>query len=247
MTNVAAREYLTEWIRRAPMVWGDHGQGHDSIIERQLAYSLNKWREYGDAPLLPTDPPQTIAAARVAAQAPLSTCATTFYGDLVMLHGGSITLVECDGQAYHDDPLRDAVRTALILNEGLVDHVFRFNGVMLTHAPDDATLIMQRVIPDAFKAPAGWLLPMVVTPASHDVADAFARLAPRAVDIPYEAGVLADGYDDDDCPNTRPATFRASYLNRRYPDRMTARLMELLARTQPRSMAHAMSIARSQL
>ena len=85
----------------------------------------------------------------------MPTQAGVFRADFLLVAGSQITLIECDGASFHADPFDDHLRSAFIMDAGLVDQVIRFNGTMLHHySPQDAALWTTAVAPSAFWAGA---------------------------------------------------------------------------------------------
>lgn len=221
------RQQLQAWIDAAPIPRGDHWDGHGSEIERQLAYRLSKYRHSGRGPLLP------LPSTRLAAQAPLHTSATTFYGDLVMMREDRIVLIECDGAAYHRNTFKDDLRVALILAAGLVDDIFRFSGTMLTHGPEDAVYLMQQTLPGNFFEDA---TPIILSSLVHsETKAAGTQLAQAGVPftLKYDAQVETSGYDEDDAPRRRPSEFQFTYMTAAAPTPRIAAMTAALVTTQP--------------
>src|SRR5947209_4872370 len=96
---------------------------YDSPIEEDLAWGLSK---------------HLGASVRLHKQVEVPTSVTTFYLDLVAeTSSGYRVAFECDGQAYHQDGLRDECRDALILATSKVAAIYRFRGQDLYYHRDD--------------------------------------------------------------------------------------------------------------
>lgn len=241
----SVRAELEAWIEAAPTPHGDHFAGHGSEIERQLAYRLLKYRNqgtWGDLPVVPPTPDTALAA-----QAPLHTSATTFYGDLVLMRGGRVVLIECDGAAFHRDQFRDDVRLALILAAGLVDDIFRFRGTMLTHGPEDAAYLMQQVLPaDFFSEVSPIVLPSLIHRETQVAGQQLVQ-AGAPFSLNYEAEVETAGYDEHDSPNRRTAEFQFVYMTAAAPTPTVATITAALASAQPTTMDRALYLAEQAL
>jgi len=114
----------------------------ESPIELALYRTLLKY--------LLAEPFNATASAQLYPQVRLPTRAGTFRADFLLVAGERVTLIECDGASFHADPFDDHLRSAFILEAGLVDAVLRFNGTMLHHSPHDAALWTTAAVPEAF-------------------------------------------------------------------------------------------------
>ena len=137
----------TEWLAHlTTLPSGEHLT--ESPIERALYRTFLKY-------LIVAGP--FISSATAAAvsgqlypQVLLPTRAGVFRADFLLVAGAQITLIECDGASFHADPFDDHLRSAFIMDAGLIDQVIRFNGTMLHHSPHDAALWTAAVAPGAF-------------------------------------------------------------------------------------------------
>lgn len=206
----------------------------ESEIERSLRYSIEKHLAPGNYPLLSTDPPGTTYGARLVPQVDIKTRCGSYRMDLVLHSRGLNTLIECDGQAFHPDPFDDELRSALILETGLIDQVIRFNGTMLYHAPDDGAFFTHRVHPDAFASNAETVLGIKATPEAREAA---AEATGKAFNVWYDARVQTDGLelDSDGDIVTRLAGFRLRYHHRESADGRIGGLLSVLASSDPRT------------
>lgn len=204
----------------------------ESQIEHLLRYSIEKHLLQGDFPILPHEPVGTTYGARLVPQVDIKTRCGSFRMDFVLHSSGLNTLIECDGEAFHIDPFDDELRSALILETGLIDQVIRFNGTMLYHAPDDGAFFTRRVHPAAFASNAETVLAIKATPEAREAA---AEAAGQAFRIWYDAEVQPDAMDFDMDGNvlTRPAGFRLRYHHRESPDGRIAELLAVLAASDP--------------
>lgn len=92
---------------------------------------------------------QIFAPRGLATQVSLLTGGGTFRPDiLVPLPDGQMVAVEVDGEEFHRDSLRDALRTALLFETGEIHHMIRLSGKLVWHAEKDIVCIMHALFPE---------------------------------------------------------------------------------------------------
>lgn len=182
----------------------------ESPIELALYRTLRKYLAINDTFV----PDGSRASGQLYPQVNLPTRAGVFRADFLLVAGEQITLIECDGASFHADPFDDHLRSAFILDAGLVDQIIRFNGTMLHHAPLDAALWTAAVAPAAFWAGALNSIRRAATPEGVAALDSHAReLTAGYSDFSYVAHIEdTSRYPDEEEPApTRRAGFAGLY------------------------------------
>ena len=145
-------------------------------------------------------------------QVPLPTRAGAFRADFLLVSGTQITLIECDGASFHADPFDDHLRSAFIIDAGLVDQVIRFNGSMLHRSPHDAALWTTAVAPGAFWPGAETAIARAATPEGVAALPQHRKhLRAGHCDFSYEAVTEDTDRSQDDNPWPRRTPFAGTY------------------------------------
>jgi hypothetical protein len=203
---------------------------YESPIERSLLWSVHKHlrappREYmfstqkGDVFLIP--------------QPHIVTKWGLYRGDCVLHTPGLNTLIECDGEKFHIDSFRDDLRSAQILQSGLIDQIIRFNGRLLSYAPDDSAFFLRHVHPTAFEFHAERLLNMKAT---FQARQQISQISPRRFEINYTIPITSNGdYDYSDERYGERAELKVEFCSAKANEGPIFDLMQIIIEHQPNS------------